>query len=148
MVAFNLWGEVDYLQGGNAPECYLHEVVLVEPCFFDHEPLMFPFFWLALPLITQVPGQEEAAEIEVPFLLPHEIIDALARAGKLQVLGFGFVVADHMFILPWPLCLKKIRCKGTPKQSGTRTHTNTQNKPLKFSIRFQKLNTWKLCAPP
>ena len=99
MVAFNLWGEVDYLQGVNAPNRFLHEVV--EPVFCSiHEPLMFAFFRLALQLITQVPGKEEAAEVEVPFLLPHEIIDALACAGKLQVLaGFGFVVSDRMFAL-------------------------------------------------
>lgn len=37
--------------------------------------------------LSKVPSQEEPAVIDVPFLLPHELLDAVWKAGPLQARG-------------------------------------------------------------
>ena len=65
-----------------------------------HRPIIC-YYWIeAAPPTSQVPGKTMPEVVDVPILLPHEILDALWRAGSLQE---GFYIEDFL-LYPIGVC--------------------------------------------
>ena len=62
-------------------------------------PIISPiicYYWIEAAPPSQVPGNTTPEVVDVPILLPHEILDALWRAGSLQE---GFYIKDFLLYL-------------------------------------------------